>query len=395
MSGERIMRVLYHHRIASKDGQYVHVSEIVDSLRALGVEMHIVSPAVTEAEQFGGEAGLIAGLKRRLPKAAYEALEVLYSAFDLLKMVIAIARIRPTVVYERYQLFFPSGVLAAKLFKVPLILEVNAPLFDERSRYGGLALKGLAKWTERFVWRNANAVLPVTRVLAEHIIREGVQPDRVEVIPNGVDPARFASGLHRLVLPTFPPGSVVVGFVGFCREWHRLDRIVKLVAEDYSKRLSLLIVGDGPAIPNLSRQVERLACADRVHFAGLVPRGELPKWLEAMDIAIQPAVVPYASPLKLIEYMASGKAIIAPSQDNIRELLSHERDALLFEQDNAHEFLTALLRLVEDKQLRARLGAAAQKTVQEKRLYWEQNARKIVSLAIKLTNLNESGVAAP
>ena len=387
------MRVLYHHRIASKDGQYVHVSEIVDSLRGHGVDVRIVSPALTEAQQFGGEAGLVANLKRRLPKVLYEVMEVLYSFFDFLKMVVAVARFRPTVIYERYQLFFPSGVLAAKLFRVPLILEVNAPLFDERSRYGGLALKGLAKWTERFVWRSADAVLPVTRVLAEHVIREGVRPDRVEIIPNGVDSARFASGLRPVTVPAFPHGSIVVGFVGFCREWHRLDRVVTLVAEDPSKRLSLLIVGDGPVIPDLSRQVQSLACADRVHFAGLVGRDEMPKWLGAIDIAIQPAVVPYASPLKLIEYMASGKAIVAPAQDNIRELLSHERNALLFEQDDTQQFLAALLRLLEDELLRARLGAAARKTVQEMGLYWEQNARKIASLASRLADAKKRSAA--
>lgn len=385
------MKILYHHRIASKDGQYVHVSEIVSSLRKLGVELRMVSPAQSDSQQFGGELALVARLKRGLPKAIYEALEFSYSAVDFIKMVVAILRFRPAVVYERYNLFLPSGVLAAKLLRVPLILEVNAPLYDERSRYGGIALERLARWTERFVWRNADAVLPVTQVLAKRVLREGVRPDKIEVIANGVDAARFAAQIRPTTAPAFPSGSVVVGFVGFCREWHQLDKVVALVAEEPSKTLALLIVGDGPAIPELQSQVARLGCADRVHFAGLVGRDEMPEWLAAIDIAIQPAVVAYASPLKLIEYMATGKAIVAPAQDNIRELLRDEQNALLFAEDDARQFLAALLRLARDPQLRARLGTGARNTVREMALSWEQNARRIVVLAQRLNGAKPAG----
>jgi glycosyltransferase involved in cell wall biosynthesis len=384
------MKILYHHRIASKDGQYVHVSEIVSSLRKLGVELRMVSPAHSDEQQFGGELGLVAALKKRLPKAIYEAMEFSYSAIDLVKMIVAMARFRPVVVYERYNLFLPSGVLAAKLFRVPLILEVNAPLYDERSRYGGIALERLARWTERFVWRNADAVLPVTQVLAQRVIREGVRPDKVQVIANGVDAARFTGQARPTNAPAFPPDTVVVGFVGFCREWHQLDKVVSLVAEEQSKKLALLIVGDGPALPDLKSQVARLGCSDRVHFAGLVGRDEMPAWLAVIDIAIQPAVVPYASPLKLIEYMASGKAIVAPAQDNIRELLSDEQNALLFTEGDARQFLAALLRLAGDRELRMNLGAGARDTVREKALSWEDNARRIVMLAQRL-----NGAAGP
>jgi glycosyltransferase involved in cell wall biosynthesis len=385
------MKILYHHRIASKDGQYVHVSEILASLRKLGVEIRMVSPALADSQQFGGELGLVAGLKRRLPKAVYEALEFCYAAVDFIKMIVAIVRFRPAVVYERYNLFLPSGVLAAKLFRVPLILEVNAPLYDERSRYGGIALTRLARWTERFVWRNADAVLPVTRVLAARILCEGVRRDRVEVVPNGVDAARFTAQIRPTTAPAFPAGSLVVGFVGFCREWHRLDKVVTLVAEDAPKTLALLIVGDGPAIPELKSQVATLGCADRVHFAGLVGRDEMPAWLAAIDIAIQPAVVPYASPLKLIEYMASGKAIVAPAQDNIREVLVDGQNALLFAEDDAGQFLAALVRLAGDRELRARLGAGARNTVCEMALSWDENARRIVAIAQRLNAAKSAG----
>ena len=112
-----------------------------------------------ETEEFGADAGWVATLKARLPGAAYELLEFGYAAHDYRKVRRAIADFGPDLVYERYNLFFPSGVRAAKQAGVPIFLEVNAPLFEERSRFGGLSLKRLARWSEEYVWRNADAVL--------------------------------------------------------------------------------------------------------------------------------------------------------------------------------------------------------------------------------------------
>ena len=64
----------------------------------------------------------------------------------------------------------------------------------------------------------------------------------------------------------------------------------------------------------------------------------MPSWLKSIDIALQPAVVPYASPLKLIEYLATGKSIIAPAQDNIKELLEDGENALLFDEGDMEQF---------------------------------------------------------
>ncbi len=79
------------------------------------------------------------------------------------------------------------------------------------------------------------------------------------------------------------------------------------------------------------REWRRLGIASRVHFTGIVERDDVAKYVAAFDIALQPAVVAYASPLKLFEYLALGKAIVAPGQPNIREILTHEKNALLFD----------------------------------------------------------------
>ena len=187
------MRILYHHRIRSKDGQYVHLEEMIHALVGLGHEVKIVGPRHVEDERFGADAGYVASLKKWLPGAVYEALELGYALADYRRLAATIRSFRPDVIYERYNLYFPSGIWARRRFQLPLLLEVNAPLYEERQRFGGIALPGLAQWSERYAWRGADLVLPVTEVLARHVVARGVPRERIHVIPNGINEQAFAA----------------------------------------------------------------------------------------------------------------------------------------------------------------------------------------------------------
>jgi glycosyltransferase involved in cell wall biosynthesis len=107
----------------------------------------------------------------------------------------------------------------------------------------------------------------------------------------------------------------------------------------------------------------------------------VPEHVAAFDIALQPAVVPYASPLKLFEYLALGKAIIAPRQANIEEILTDGENALLFDAAASGGFEAALTRLCADAALRERLSMAAVATIDRLDLTWLGNARKVIALA--------------
>jgi glycosyltransferase involved in cell wall biosynthesis len=381
------MRILYHHRIRSKDGQFVHLEEMVRALRALGHEVVVVGPRHVESGDFGADAGFVAVLKRWMPRALYEILELGYALADLRELERAIGRVRPDVIYERYNLYFPSGVWAKRRHGVPLLLEVNAPLFEERSRFDGIALERLARWSERYVWRGADLVLPVTQVLADRVAAAGVSPERIRVIPNGInaeafaalpdrDEAKRAFGLQ---------GRFVLGFVGFMRDWHGLDRVLEFVAAAPPvPRLHALFVGDGPARAGLEARAAALGIVDRVTFTGVMPRDRVPATLAAFDVALQPAVVDYASPLKLFEYLALGLPIIAPDSPNIREVLTDGVNGALFRNGDGASFMQCLSRVCGDAELRASLSRFARATIDAQGLTWRRNAQRVSELAQSL-----------
>lgn len=376
------MRILYHHRIASKDGQNVHVEEIITALRELGHEVRLVAPEMADETEFGHDGGWVAKLKAALPKALYELLEMAYSVVAYRRLARAIREFRPDVIYERYNLFLFAGVWAKRRFGLPLLLEVNAPLAEERAAHDGMAFPGLARRAQAWVWRRADVCLPVTRVLAGHVQRAGVPEARIEVLHNGINRTHFdAAPTHDAARAALGlSGKTVLGFTGFVRAWHGLDRVIRWMATTGQENVHLLVVGEGPARAELEALSRELGIGDHITFTGLVARERVPGLVAAFDVALQPAVVEYASPLKLFEYLALGRAVVAPAVPNLMEVLCDDDNALLFDPGQAGALEAALSRLCGDADLRERLGRAARATIDARGLTWRANAGRITAL---------------
>ena len=384
------MKILYHHRTASKDGQAVHIEEMVHALRALGHEVRVVSPSAdtaADAAPIGQDLGWVHRLRSHLPGALYELLELGYTLLAYRRLAAVAAAFQPDVIYERYNLYLLAGVLLRRRLGVPLLLEVNAPLVHERSRFGGLKLQRLARWAEGLAWRSADAVLPVTRVLAGYVAAYGVPASRVVVIPNGINEAHFATApspeqaRQRLGWD----GALVLGFTGFIRDWHGMDKVVRWMATPGAPpHARLLVVGDGPARADLEALATQLGLGDRIRFTGVIDRDQVPAHVAAFDIALQPAVVDYASPLKLFEYLALGKAIVAPRQPNLEEVLRDGENAVMFDAAQADGLEQALQRLCADAGLRQHIARGALASIAGQGLTWQSNAQRVVALAERL-----------
>jgi glycosyltransferase involved in cell wall biosynthesis len=371
------MRILYSHRVQSRDGQSVHIEELIKALRRSGHDVRAAGPGLYKAADFGGESRLVLALRRLVPAAFFEIMEILYNLPALLKALRICRGFAPDLIYERYSLYFFCGVLLKWWFRIPLYLEVNSPLATERGRYGGLNLHSLAARLERMAWRSADRVLVVTAALGDIVAAAGVERDRIVVTPNGIDLAAFPAAPYR----ARPGAPVTIGFIGFVREWHGVDAVIDgLAAERTEPPIRLIIAGDGPVRPALERQAAELGVADRVEFVGLQPRARVPELIAGFDIALQPRAVAYASPLKLFEYMACGRAIVAPDQPNIREVIDDET-GVLFDPKAPGAVWRAIHELALDPARRERLGRAARARLETRDYTWDGNAARITALA--------------
>lgn len=375
------MRILYHHRVASKDGQYVHIENIVNSLRAEGEDVSIVSPGFTEKADFGHDGGFVNKLKSKLPKFLYELMELGYGFVIAKKLIKEIKENRPDVIYERYNLYQPVGVLIAKSFKIPLILEVNAPLKEEREKYSGLGLPWLAGFLERYTWKNASKVLPVTDVLAEICVNSGVKKENVITIHNGIT---YQQRLDRVTDYVRLKDEIIIGFVGFMHLTCGVAEAIEVIAKLGNKKIKLKCIGDGEQADSLKKLAAELGVAEQVEILGLVARDEVMKHIDTFDIALQPDVTSYASPLKIFEYMVSKNLIIAPNSRNVKEILD-DNSAIFFEYKDKASFASKLEYAIKNIEGLGYIRQNAFNTLNEKNFFWEANARKIISLAKELS----------
>lgn len=408
------MRILYLCTdpgvdLASHGGGAVHICCLVKALRNLGHEVALVCHAAvdkvpgapnSDAHLFPlrlaawnrtvarsiRAANRFAGLKGRHHPDVVRALHN-YSAFRMASRVVG--TFRPDVVYERYTLWGMAGIWLARKHSLPLMLEVNAPLAYEQQLYRGLMFPSLAQRAELSAWRGSKLVIGVSQPLCQQLQEAGVQSERIRVLPNAVDASLFRADLDGdAVRKRFQLGNrFVVGFLGTFKQWHGVDLLLEAFRELHraEPEFHLLLIGDGPLRESLQRKVQEEKLHDAVTFTGQVPHQEVPPYLAAMDVAVAP--YPdlgnfYFSPLKLFEYMAVHRAVVASRSGQISEILVDGKNGLLFEAGNVAELIRCIRRLKNDPELRLSLGKEA--GVGSQSYTWSKNARQVIAWAESL-----------
>ncbi|MCK6446297.1 MAG: glycosyltransferase family 4 protein [Planctomycetes bacterium] len=399
------MRILYHHRTQAEDGQAVHIRALQQAFVAEGHELEEVAlveraaqPAPDAAPRVSPHAAPATRSAAKpspwrsvtkLPRFARELAEYGYTLVAERKVLAAARRFRPDFVYERYAFGNLGGVRACRKLGVPLVLEVNSPMVLELSKTRGLSFPATARRIEKRIFHGADLVCVVTGVLGEMLVELGVARERLLVTPNGVHleqyreptPAGRAAARTALGLATPDRGDegLVLGFTGYYRDWHRLDLVIEALTRPELAGARLVLIGEGPARAELEARARATGTESRVHFVGPRPHAAIPALLEAFDVALVPAINPYASPLKLHEYMAARLAVIAPDQPNLREILVDRENARLVPPGDGEALARVLVELALDPTARAGLGAAARRTIHEHDLTWRGNAKRVVA----------------
>jgi glycosyltransferase involved in cell wall biosynthesis len=372
------MKILYHHRTLGDGAEGIHVAAMVDAFRALGHDVEVTALIGEKTNVSTPRTRALGTVTKRLPRPAYELMELGYSAVGYRWLNGQIRRWSPDFVYERYTLFNLAGVGAARRSQVPLVLEVNAPLAHERAAFERLALKRLARRCEAYVCANADHVIVVSTPLKEYLVDIGVVEQRITVLPNGVDTERFkpdaaARTAVRAQLG-IPEDAVVAGFCGILRPWHGIDLLLE--AARGIPDLHVLIVGDGPSRPDLEKLTQELKLP-HVTITGRVAHDRIPAYLNAFDIGVSPRATFYASPMKIPEYMATGAAVIGPRMANIADLVDDGITGLLVKPESVDALHDGLQTLVEDAEYRRALGRRGRAHVARART-WEANAREVL-----------------
>jgi glycosyltransferase involved in cell wall biosynthesis len=366
-------------------GAASHMKGVVEALRALGVELEIISNDAI--------AGFDAANPRFtiIPPETVGGTRALFDIHNNLVFTRAavplIERARPDFVYQRYARFSWAGVAAAVRTGRPLFLEYNGSEVWVGRHWDRVGSLGLLERYERLNLLAAARIFVVSEVERQNLEARGIAAEKIVLNPNAVDVELFQPGINGSQVRDelgINSTDLVAGFVGTFGPWHgvvELAQAIKMLPRELPVRF--LIVGSG----SLHGEVERVLHVEResgkVIFTGAVAHDRVPALLDACDILISPHVPLadgtdfFGSPTKIFEYMAMGKAIVASRLGQIGEVLSHEETALLVEPGNVNELAAAIMRLVQSEALRARLGPAAREAA-VKNHTWAHNAVRVL-----------------
>ena len=251
------------------------------------------------------------------------------------------------------------------------VVEVNSTLREEThllSRVPRFLLHAVRRF-ETAALRRADVVITVSDVMRARLLESGLDAARVFAVHNGCS----CEPEEERVSEEQTSGIL---FVGNFKPWQRVDLLIDALASlDDDTRV--LLAGGGDTAATRAR-ADELGVADRVEFLGPLDRARVQDLMRKSRVLVLPHSNDYGSPMKLFEYLASGRPSVFPDLPVVREVVSHEEHALLFRPRDHLELAQCLRRLLADRELCLRLGARGRALVCNE-YTWRRNAERTVA----------------
>ena len=224
---------------------------------------------------------------------------------------------------------------------------------------------------------DADYVFTITNALADEMRRRSNKLSEIGFLPNGVHSDRFVHMEPDIDLKKeldIDEEAVVIGYIGSLVSYEGLDLLISslpLVQQSTEVKFKLLIVGDGAYMEKLQDLTNNLGLTDLVLFTGRVPHEEVERYYSIVDIAPFPRlpqpVTEMVSPLKPFEAMAMKKAVISSNVAALEEIIEDQVTGILFRKGDIQDLATSLVELIENNELRSKLGNEARVWVEKQR----------------------------
>jgi glycosyltransferase involved in cell wall biosynthesis len=278
-----------------------------------------------------------------------------------------------------------------KRFGYKTLFEVNGlPSIELKYHYPGLDPDLLLKIKEQEIatLHLSDMIICPSNVTRDYIASLGLNRKLVTVIPNGVSASDFSPS----PLPIRDGRVPVLLYIGTLADWQGLDIVVKAlpkILEQQAVRLQIVGRGRSRQRKILAKQIRKLGIEEHVIVQPAVPHHEIPALIASADICVAPLglndrnVTQGACPIKLLEYMAAGRPLLASNMPIVRELVREDVDALLFSPSDSDDLARQILALLNDFELSKRLAKSASERALTK-FTWHESQKKLIKVYEKL-----------
>lgn len=292
-------------------------------------------------------------------------------------------------IWEKHDLFYGPGKKLSQKLNIPLISYVHAPVVWEASKWG-VKRYIWGKWLEKIEAKSlkrADLVAVVSEEVKIKVLTMGIPEEKILISPMAVDPQLFLNkdDLSQVIKEKYNlQDKFVIGWTGSFRKFHGLDHVIKAFKNILSKYpfTVLMLIGDGAERKKCELLAEELEIRDKIIFTGRLPFLEMPQYVSLFDLAVVSAKSGkdfHYSPLKLREYMAAGKAVLAPNAGEILYVFKDEENVKLFEAGNITSLETGMLFLIENREVKQKIANQGKKKILHSGT-WDQELKKALDI---------------
>lgn len=377
------MKYLYHHRTLGMNVEGVHIRSICCALEKKGHQVRLVSvdsandnykQVKVAKENKNKKTSILKIISKRFPEPIFELLEMAYSLYSFFRLWRIIHDFRPDRIYERYSMFLFSTIFLSKIYKIPVVYEINDSAALERLR--PLYFTKLAKFIEQRVFLSAHGLVFVSSRLKE-IIEGEYSPVNCIISPNAIDPDIF---FFDQKLKTIAKdklnlnNKVICGFVGCFARWHGVHIFMEALAPQLKNHpdLIFLFLGEGETLAKVKSIINEHNIEKQVILTGNIPHDQVINYLRAMDFSVLPSSNEYGSPMKQFELMGTGVPLVAPDYPPITEIIEDDLDGWIFRKGDFEHCIQRLLEIYKNQDDLEKKGQAACQKIHEKHL-WRHN----------------------
>jgi glycogen(starch) synthase len=270
----------------------------------------------------------------------------------------------------------PVGAAAARLHRLPLVLTIHTSLRHTLavSDLRSALLKTIGGPIERWGEHSAEAVLVITSRLHRLLLSDGVDENRIHLIPPGVKASLFEGPFEDPFVDIRRPRVL---FVGRLAPQKGVSTLVEAAGLLKDPSAQVLLVGDGPERPKLEREARRLGVGDRLHFVGFFAHDQLPAVFAHADLLVLPSLYEELGTV-LLEAMQAALPIVASRTGGIPDVIEDGVNGILVPPGEPEELAHAINRLLADRDLARRLSEGAQERVKD--YDWEVLAERVLSV---------------
>lgn len=390
------MRIIYysphpHLNLQSPSGYGTHMREMIKAFEGSGCEVLPVIMGGTERQNVQGLGNNEQPKYKQLAKkivgrTVWRFLKDLnLLRFDKKaekRLEEYVLSFQPELIYERCYYMQLSGVNVANRHNITHIMEINSPYVEQTNFLSNSKspLEFLANRYEKKQLEFTDIALTLEHSLKNYFIKKhNIEEQKFLITPDAFNSDNII--LHQdkqnEIVNRYQLNNVkTIGYLGSIFEWHGLEYLIKAFDKLKLNNTKLLIVGYGEYAEKLVDLTQTLDRSDDIIFTGMVDRKYVFDYLQVMDICVAPGAEWFQSPIKIFEYGAMGKPVIAPNTGPVKEVMNHGKDGLLVN-PNTDSVYQALVRMFNNPEEAERMG----KSFQEKVLNdytWDQNAKKVL-----------------